>query len=105
MSNVKEYAKRALKLAEFEQEVPISQKERRVTVRLPWILYGGLLLTARRLVSTPTGCAQDLIVHAIHDAIEAMGYESFEAAIPDIIKVLGTDHYEQLSSTTEEAPV
>lgn len=91
MSNVKEYAQRAVRLADFAQEVPVSLKDRRVTVRLDGIYYGALLLLSRRVLDSPTGCAESLLMAAIQDAIEGMGYETLEAALPDIRKVLGTD--------------
>jgi len=86
MSKVKALIEETLKMAAWDQALP--PKDQRVTVRLRSIDYGALLLLSKRFQDTPTGVAQNLIVAALKDALEAIGYESFDAALPDIIKEL-----------------
>lgn len=73
-------------IVEHNQSIPEHFKERRVTLRLSGLQYAALAFISSRLEGNPTGTAHDLLWEAIQEAIEALGYEDFSAAVGDIVE-------------------
>ena len=86
MSNVRQFVEREANRE--TTDVGRMFRDRRVTVRLSGSEYGALCLIAQRLGSSPTGCGQALLEHAIEDALQALGYEDWAAAQLDVVSAL-----------------
>src|ERR1041384_4333784 len=91
MSRVKEFISGTIESIEQEEQMPATWKDRRVTVRLNAMQYGALLLVCRRISGSVTGCAEALLGEALRDALEAIGYPSYEDATPDLVEVIKAD--------------
>jgi hypothetical protein len=91
MSRVKQFVADRIEVIVREQSMPAKWKERRVTVRLTPLQYGALLLLIQRMSGSVTGCAEAILTEALRDALEAIGYASYDDARKDILDALEAD--------------